>query len=261
MQFPLSDPTKLRPMQGLEIDMVKFRQLLHLNGWRLTWEQAAKCPCRESPESDHPRPDCTVCGGFGWDYHDAQEVKAIVTSAIQVAQPLQRHSTWGRGHFFVSTMPEQLPGYGDRFTAKQSIFLMKDFATRTANASDRLRYKVAPRTMILSTGTVTVGVTYCRPATADGIAANTVLVEGTDFAVTAGGEIDWTLGDNLGTAPAAGIRYSMTYYAHPRLVVIEDMYSARDSLNWKKNPNPPTHKPMPTRVMCRLEYEGDEDLG
>lgn len=54
-----------------------------------------------------------------------------------------------------------------------------------------------------------------------------VLVEGQDFAVVEG-RIDWSLGDQRGTAPAPDQRYSVTYNYNPRYIVTGFNHAARD---------------------------------
>lgn len=258
MQFPVSPPAKLLPQKSVRFDMPGFRKMLYLRGWRVTWEQAGKCPCTESADSDHPRPDCPVCDGDGWDYHSSQEIRALVLNATQAVEPYQVHGEYGRSHVFLTLLPEHLPSIQDRYTALDSIFLMKDYGERSALATDRMRYRISPRTMQLSTGTVVIGVTHCRKQDADGVAEEALLVEGTDFTVDGNGTIDWSLGDGLGTAPPLGRRYSCTYYAHPRFVAMEDQFSARDTLHWAKDPDPPQHLALPVKVLCRVELEGDD---
>jgi len=106
---------------------------------------------------------------------------------------------------------------------------------------------------------VTVGVTHVRIQAEDGTAGETA-TEGIDFAIS-DGEIDWSLGDALGTAPPVGRKFTATYYAHPRFIAIEDSYSARDSYLWTKTKleNPPLHLQLPVTVSARLVYEGDDE--
>ena len=73
----------------------------------------------------------------------------------------------------------------------------------------------------------TYGVDNCIAATVDGAIIDVPLIEGTDFTVTTDGQIDWTLGEGRGTAPAVGARYSIRYLAHPSYIIKSFPFATR----------------------------------
>lgn len=248
-------PVKKDALSKLRFRTDSIDNLIETKGWHLQWEQGARCPCRESVDSDHPRPDCPVCDGIGWDWHTSQEVRALVTNANQDTAPLERPGQWARGNVILTMHSEQLPGYQDRLTALAHVFVFRDFGVRGTGASDRLRYRVAQRTLDLVGGAQTFGVLHLRLAAEDGTAdADGVRAEGTHFDVV-DGRIAWRAGEG----PPVGRRYAVSYYAHPRFVVVEDHYSTRDTWKWTKvaPDNRPTLESLPVRVMAKLDYEGD----
>lgn len=251
MLFPVPSPGKAKASPDFELK--RFVKLLHTKGWRFSWEQSEPCPCKESADDPQGRLGCPVCAGRGWAWHSAQEVRAVVTRAQIVVDPWEDHGEWGHGIVNLSLRSEHLPGVFDRFTALDSVFRMQEITTRTSGPTDRLRYPIGRRTLTLTTGQTTVGVIHCRKEDANGDAEQAILVEGTDLVVDANGEIDWTLGDGLGTAPPIGRRYSATYTAHPMFESIEDAYSARDTRT-RAGEATEAWVPMLTMTRCRLKY-------
>ncbi len=133
--------------------------------------------------------------------------------------------------------------------------MFREIAVRGATSVDRLIYPVARRTLDLDTGTITRGVTRCRPQAANGTGSLTILQETIDFDVDGNGDIDWAKGIVLGTAPEAGRRVAFTYSAHPCFEAMEDSYSARDTRVYTKNPDP-RWVPMVVHTTCKLKYQG-----
>ena len=171
--------------------------------------------------------------------------------------------TYGLGRVRITLLPEHLPSFHDRFTAKEAVAVYTEVRTRTASAVERPRYPVVIRTF--DVGAVgdrstkvskTIGVLHCRKADANGSIVAGELVEGTDFTVDGSGQIDWTLGDGLGSAPAAGERYALQYYVRPRWVVENIPYVHRNTLVLSKTPKPEVSELM-ALADCRLEWLGD----
>lgn len=253
MLLPVTPPPKVGPRADFQ--PLEFIKQLYALGWRFTWRQAEECPCKEGDDSDSGRLGCPVCDGKGWAWHSPQEVRAIVTKAQQVIDPFNpiARAEWATGGINLSLLPEHLPGRLDRYEALDAVFLMREISRREGAGVSQLRYPVAQRVLNLSTGQKTIGVLHCRAEAADGTASATVLVEGTHFDVTNGGDIDWTKGDLLGLAPAVGKRFSVSYYAHPVFEAIEDGYSARDTRIASKAPTD-YHVPMIVMVNAKLKY-------
>jgi len=141
-----------------------------------------------------------------------------------------------------------------------SVIAYRERRLRSATV-DSLRYPVKPRTVDLGTGpdqTVKVptvlDVLYCRRADANGAIVAGELVSGTDFVVTAEGDIDWTLGDGLATAPAVGEAYALAYYTNPVYVVRSMPFAHRDTR--VKTKAPEAEAALPVLVDCSLEWLG-----
>lgn len=253
MLLPSIPPPKIMPRADFQ--PAEFVKQVYALGWRLTWQQAEECPCKEGEEHDSGRMGCPVCDGKGWAWHSAQEIRAIVTKAQQVIDPFDStaRSEWARGSINLTLLPEHLPGRLDRFEALDTVFLMREISRREGAGVSQLRYRIARRTLSLLTGNATLGVLRCRAEASSGVASTTVLVEGTHFDVTEQGDIDWTKGDALGLAPAVGKRFFVSYYAHPVFEAIEDGYSARDTRIAAKAATE-CHVPMLVQVSAKLKY-------
>ena len=266
--FPARAPSKLRPR--LDFDGEKFRKLIFTKGVDLSWEQCAECPCaRDSSDfslslgyassdqvTGEARPDCALCDGTGYFWHSAQEIRAIVTASSSTTEAFAVYGEYARGMVQISTLPEHLPAYGDRFTVLHSVRVYRETRVRTANAVEGLRYPIQARTLDLSTGLTEARVLRLQKANADGTSSEAdALSEGTDFAVTNNGELDFSLGEALGSAPSQGTRYSVSYFARPRYYVADHPHVHRDSVKQHKQA---TETPLllPIQVHCSLEFLG-----
>ena len=83
-----------------------------------------------------------------------------------------------------------------------------------------------------------------------------VLRRGVDFTV-ADGCIDWSLGDQRGTAPPPGARFAAAYLYHPRMVVTEFVHGVRDTFVQKKTAIA-AYAPLPVTVRCKLDRLGED---
>ena len=260
-------PNKVRPR--VDFDMEQYRKLVFAKGVDLEWEQCAECPCSRSASdfslsvihstnqvTGEARPDCPLCDGVGYFWHTPQEIRAIVTAGSSTTDAFAQYGEYARGMMSVSTLPEHLPAYGDRFTVKNSVRVYRETRVRTSDAVESLRYPIQARTLDLATGETVVRVLRLQYADANGLSAlNNTLTEGVDFEVTAGGAIDFTLGVALGTAPAEGIRYSVAYFARPRYYVADHPHTHRDSVRkFKSTAESPLA--LPVQVRCTLEFMG-----
>lgn len=252
MNLAKGKPVGSKAKLTVDLNITTFRHFIYSKGWRFTWEQAELCPCRESTDSDAGRRGCPVCGGGGFLWHTPTEVRALVTSVGQDEATFDKIGPWSRGRAVLTLYPEHLPGRFDRFTALDSVTLFREIAERPASGvTSALRLPIARRVLELDAGTVTVGVLRARAITATGVAAASPLVEGVDFDVTEGGLIDWTKGISLGTAPAAGARYSATYTAHPIFVIEDEAYAVRDTrIDMKRGA--PQHAPAFVKANAKL---------
>ena len=270
--LPSSAPSRLSPRVDFREE--QFRRLVLTKGVDVAWEMCAECPCSRK-SSDLPmsgfltvgqttsstgesRPDCPTCDGRGFYWHSEQEIKAIVASGKGTGER-RDHGDYLRGTVQLSLLPEHLPGVGDRFTIVDSVLVYKETLVRSAGVIQKTRYPIEGRTLSLSSGETTLDVLQMIKADDEGLTqVGSTLEKGTDFTVTANGEIDFTLGDALGSAPSVNQRFSITYYAKPRYYVQDHPHTHRDTTNkYKKT----TEQPQTMVVQCTaaLEFLGGRD--
>jgi len=266
----------------VDFDPERFRKIIFSHGMRVTWEQASECPCIRSKDellakgdglvseltaagiaalTAEPRPECPVCAGKGYLYHSAQEIRATATGAQSNPQAFTAYGEYARGMLSFSLLPEHLPSYQDRFTLLDSVLVYRETQTRTAAVLEPLRYPVVSRDLDLEGGVTSVDVLYLIRTDPDGLPpfdGSGVMTKGVDFAVGAGGEIDWTLGDAGQTAPVEGAHYSVAYYAHPRYVVIDHPHVYRDTWIGKKVVDP-YFQSLTVNAMGQLDFLGGGD--
>lgn len=269
MQLPSRQPTKLGPRVDFRPE--EFRKFFFKAGLNLVWEQAQECPCKR-PTADYSlqvslnstarthesRVDCAKCKGRGYFYHSSQTVRAIVTSASENPERFRLYGEFATGMINISLLPEHLPSYGDRFTMSDSVLLYRETKIRTAQAVEEPRFPIVTRSLDLSTGGTQVGVLNLHRSNLDGTCTDAgALVEGTDFVVNASGNLDFTLGDSNGNAPTTNTRYAVSYYAHPRFVVVDHPHAFRDTFIKQKSTTV-DFKPLPIQCNAKLEFLNEE---
>ena len=235
---------------SVDFDAAAFRRALLQKGLRLWLEPYMPCPCRSvtavgglSASVDAPNPQCALCQGTGALYAPGYQIPGMVSRA---ARKLEWYSSLGPlapGHMMLSTLPEHVLAHQDRLTLLDAVLVYTETRVRAATV-ERPRYPIIKHTV--TTGSpaskstpedVTIGVLYAYGSDAAGNVTQE-LVEGTDFTLVPigspddGHDIDWSVGDALGTAPEVGARYSIRYYARPRLVVVEDTHARRGLYQW-----------------------------
>lgn len=276
MQLPSRAPSKI----GLRSDYrpEEIRKFIFARGMRLTWEQAAECPCRRLSQTvsqtdfgfngglpgatfnttAEPAHNCPRCDGEGYLFHSPQEVRALVSSASENPEAFRSYGEVAMGDLRITLLPEHLPSLYDRFTAIDSAILVREVRVRSDDQVENLRYPITTRTLDLQSGPTVVDVTFATKADANGL--NQVsydLVKDTDFEVS-GGAINWSIGDDNGNAPSAGERYSISYYAHPRFVVTDHPYVYRDTFVAAKAPTP-VFATLPVHCRAKLDFLGPND--
>tara|TARA_B100000575_G_scaffold294646_2_gene312626 strand:+ start:1181 stop:1999 length:819 start_codon:yes stop_codon:yes gene_type:complete len=265
VQLPSRQPVKLGPRVDFRPE--EFRKFFFKAGLDLTWEQAQECPCKRATadytlevslnstaRTHEARLDCQQCKGKGYFYHSPQTVRAIVTSAAENPERFRQYGEFATGMINISLLPEHLPSYGDRFTMSDSVLLFRETKVRGFDAIEKTRFPVVTRELDLSTGSTQVGVLNLHRANADGTCTDAgALVQDVDFTVDANGDLDFTLGDANGNAPSNGTRYAVSYYAHPRFVVVDHPHAFRDTFVKTKSPTV-DFRPLPIQCNARLEF-------
>ena len=270
MLFPSRPPDKLNPRPDFRPE--DFRKLMFHRGMDMTWEQAQECPCRrmsedfagsrfgtnvltptESGTTTEARPDCALCDGTGYFYHSPQSIKGLVTRASSTPEAYAAWGEYARGMIYLTFLPEHLPGLFDRFTMDNSAMLFRESRIRGTQSTESLRYPIIARQLDLQTGLASVDVLHFQASAANGLTDATYTLEkGVDYAVT-NNALDFSIGGN---PPAAGTRYSVSYYAKPRYVVVDHPHTHRDTFIKVKSPDI-QFAPMPVQCMARLDFLGD----
>lgn len=263
-------PLKLAPRADFRPE--EFRKRIFSHGLPVKWEQSAECPCSQeagdygftiagggsSKKLTQNRPDCPACKGRGYIYHSAQELRAVVTHARVNDERFgpMGASEYGRGLIGLTLLPEHLPALGDRFTLLASSIVFREVITTTGANIERLRYPVAIRSHDLALGTASFGVRYMIQSNVDGVVDPTAtLEEGSAFQVT-DGRIEWI---DQAQKPAAGVRLSVEYYAHPVYTVLDHPHSTRDTRVQFKSPTE-YHQELPVYAEAGLEFIGPSDV-
>jgi len=267
--LPPREPAKLKP-RG-DFDAEGFRRLIFEKGAEATWEARAQCPCGVSLtdvatdmgytplpayfSSRDSHVGCPVCKGDGYYLHSAQPIRLLVQDMRIYGRRFGPTGEYGNGSARLSMLPEHKPALGDRITLKRSVMLVREDRQRLTVQED-LRFPVAVQLQDLAQGRVAFRTLSVQKA--DGTGRTQLayqLDEGVDFSVTPDGKIDWTLGDATGRSPAVNAYYTVSYYAHPRYVVIDLGYGVRDSFDGVHKQTP-THINLPIMAIARQEFLG-----
>jgi hypothetical protein len=262
-------PVKLRP----RVDWLneEFRKQFYTRSVSVLWEMCNECPCSNSNEGlilDLPsittdlqkhgevRSDCPTCKGIGYFWHSKQETRALITSASNDQSRFHEFGEYARGMVNITLLPETLPGFGDRFTMVDSSMRYNETRVRKAGAVQTLRNPIVPRILDTQGGATTMRVLNLQVANISGVTPSTSsLIEGVDFDVTDDGEIDFTKGDLNGHAPLVGVRFAITYFAHPRYYVADNPHTHRDSRYVRKSTDE-NIRLMPVQCKATLEFMG-----
>lgn len=231
-----------KPNRGrVDWRIASFRRALLTYGQPVTWELAAKCPCRQFIVHDgtrldedlgHDRVDCPECLGSGTLYHSSQPTVMI---PFALSRDPEAFATWGEavhGGCRFTCLPENRPCFKDRITLSNTVMVYHEVRNRGAT-TEQPRYPIVVRTIQIASTLdptepedLSIGVTYVRKADASGRVDGPELVEDTDFTVDTAGTVTWL---STGNPPALGGLYTISYYAHPVYVVHDMGYSARDT--------------------------------
>ena len=191
---------------------------------------AALCACQQrltlssslismTGDTLEKRSNCPNCRGRGWVHHSKQEIPALVLSSSREPERFANYGLNSKGMAKITTLPEHLVSFMDRFTLKDSVMTYTENRERKTSP-ESLRYPVVDRTFKIGTvgnqvvpNTVTIGALHCNATDSEGriitaVGEPAVLSEGTDFTVTNTGQIDWSLGDSASTpANPAGVDF------------------------------------------------------
>jgi hypothetical protein len=259
-------PTKQSPRGDFQ--PMEFRRLFAQLGQPVTWEMTAVCPCgqqlnevAESFSASHvlgrlavsgePKTICATCGGKGWYKHSSQPITVIVQDMAVNPRRFGVTGEYAVGRAHISFLPENKPGLGDRIVLTTSVHRVHEFVTRTAGATQALRFPIVAQVQETATGNQTIRVLQAKKAANNVASAD--LVEGAAFTVDGQGRLVW---NDLAGAPAVDDAFSITYYARPRYVIEDVPFAVRDTIVHHKTVSPKDTR-LPIYAIARQEYRGD----
>lgn len=254
------------------MDVDTLRKEIFQHGRSIRVQKAAACPCQrqltagtpaKTVNTKEPRPDCSLCEGKGYFYYATQDIEALALDAQFNPERFALYGERATGMIRFTFLPEHMPGWLDRITLLDSVAQYNEVITKGSSAIESTRYPIQTRSVVVGTAadntvaeTIQVRTLYVRKANAQGVVTGSELVESTDFVVTSDGKIDWTLGVGLGTAPATGERYSVSYFMHPVYVVKSLPYTQRNNYSTKKSATEFVQE-MPVLADAWLEWLGE----
>lgn len=251
--MPLFPPVQLKKPNQARVDwrIKDFRKAIWNYGQQVTWELAARCPCRQFVINDetrldedlgHSRVDCPECNGSGTIYHSSQTTTALAMTLSRDPNAFQIYGQSVQGGCKFTTLPENRPHFLDRLTLTQTVMPYHDVRIRR-HTTETPRYPIVVRSVEIASAidpteptTLDLGVIYVRKVDGSGRVDGAELVEGTDFTVNAvTGELTWL---SSGSPPGIGSGYTISYYSHPVYIVHEMGFAARDTYVKAKQETP-----------------------
>ncbi len=227
--LPLVWPAKLNPRS--DWNFVEIYRVIQNYGYRLLWEAATRCPCGKAGDNANVY-DCPVCGGEGWEFHHAQEVRAAGVGLRKQWQPEERVGNWEPGTAMFTVRAEHCPANHDRITLLDSHIPVNELRVRKADRYERLRYPIVMKPVVTPTEVVELDVIHLRTSNGTG-GAGPILEKGVHFDVeydeAGNGVIDWHKGDVLGMAPVKGGLFAILYQSRPVFRVRDWPHAIRDT--------------------------------
>jgi hypothetical protein len=233
--------------ENYDFDYVEFRKAILDQGGPIRWDHGVPCPCRNELsvgysassareiDTQEPNTNCPVCEGTGVMLVNSQEIVGMLWQYGENNRFSQYFGRLAPGEAHLTLLPEHIPDMDDRFTMLDRTIVVSDTFRRKGPRA-KLRFPVSKK--ILELGSEMdpavlepreVGVIGLWVANQDGTYnSRPPLVENVDFKVV-DGEIDWSPGDTLGTAPAEGTPFSIRYYANPVYKVLALARVCRDT--------------------------------
>lgn len=277
MALTVTPLAPIKTIPRVDLNIAEIRKHIFARGLQAQWQQVARCACNAQLTTTgtdavtrftgEPDTVCPACDGEGYIYHSSQEITIQITGASEIPKIYELYGQQASGLVRITTLPENMPNLFDRFTLLDALDIYTERRKRTANRVEQPRYPVVVQTITHGTpGTPTVelttarGVIHCTYTDVNGDvvggATPTELVEGTHFTITAGGSIDWGLGDDLGVSPATGAFYALSYFHRPVYVAKEFPFINRQTYIKHKTAAPVLYM-LPHRVDCWRESLGD----
>jgi len=239
--------------------------LIGTKAGRFWWRRAMMCPCQGSADTDQANPVCPLCRGTGYLYFppvplasdgdpdiaghamemndggDGISVQAWISNVTYDTQIFERFGKWIFGTALLTTSRHNRLGYRDMLEARDQLVVFSQLIRASGNAE------------IVITGHRSQKGLWTRVHSVNVLRTLTTMYqEGTDFAVTDTGTIKWVI-----TPPASGTLLSLHANFHPRWVVLDFPFAARDTLVSKKTTRTGVEEQftkLPVRATVKLDF-------
>tara|TARA_R110002110_G_scaffold92555_8_gene241479 strand:+ start:3630 stop:4475 length:846 start_codon:yes stop_codon:yes gene_type:complete len=245
----------------------EFEVAIEQQGYRVLWEQAGVCPCRSNKQGGQPNFNCPVCLGAGYEYHSGQEIKAIMDKAHGRQLELNVDGSYHKIHSANFTvLPQHRPSHYHRYTLLDSVMEHSEVLDAPINEALILSYPIAKTQMLVTSETV-IGkereeelyfdVLRCRAMNPTTRKAGRVLNARVDYHIELSDDGDRTI--RLDTALSTEFSQSkivlaITYYMNPRFLVMDYVYSIRDTFVKFKRPQV-RYEALPVTVTAQLDVD------
>lgn len=213
----------------------------------IRWEKAFPCPCAWKPSfagvegevGGESRPGCEKCRNSGVYYVRQSDTYAIVTSAGATATKSGKLTgdSWMDVQAKFTCLPETAPAHLDRLSILNAWIQVSERRTRRRTV-ESCRFPLEEREIVSASPNNShtpichkETLIECAWASSSGVFQAT-LAPDVDLRVV-DGNIDWTIGDDLGSAPPVGCDYTATYWARPRYIIQGHPFIHRPSVTKK----------------------------
>ena len=245
----------------------EFEIAIAQQGYRVYWEQASVCPCRSNRQGAQPNFNCPVCYGTGYEHHSGQVIHAIMDRARGDQLELNEFGAYHKVHRADFTvLAVHRPSHYHRYTLLDSVMEHSEILDATIGRALVLSYPIARTSMKVTSESVTgdlseeelyydvLRVRIMDPTTRQ---AGRVLDPRIDYHITVreDGERVVTLDSALSAeAGSDKIVVAITYYINPRFLVMDYVYSIRDTFIKFKRPQV-TYEALPVTVSALLDVD------
>jgi hypothetical protein len=222
-QFPI---TKTRASFHEE----EFIKLVRQHGKNVIWRKAMICP-RQTDETEQSKLGCSYCGGSGLIYVDPHVISATMMQFDKRTTLYERMSLWQSGEVQVTVEPQFRMGFLDSLELIDPVI---PFTETLKKGNRRGRRQTLPAARLVDSARFRIVHVAKMLFVCPGKDTVEVLEEGTHFAISPEGWIEWTAtGDAF---VPEGSSLSVHYDFHPVYLVTSWTHVTRDDMSGRKTP-------------------------
>lgn len=240
-------------LQDPSIRSASFDQLLSQRGVRMVHQKAIPCPNVQSVNTSAHEPDCQFCDDSGILYYDSKEIWGVF-QGNSLEKTFEAHGIWENATAVITFPTEYADGTQADFNTFDKLTIpdftirlweLKEYEPRT-DLVQKLRY---PITNVEYASSITNGI-------------QTFYTVGTDFTLTADGDIKWIAGKepNYDEARDVGETIAFGYFAKPTYVVVQSLRELRitqEMVNGQKQA-----RRLPQQILVKRDFiVNSEKLG